>query len=253
MKTSHYLLSFSLFTLILLPGCLKTPQYTPRPLTKLTKNSAEYYQTQDNVSVAVKKVSKSDCIDMFGTTLEQWGNPIIPIQVMIINDSPSEWHLSRGCIDLPLVDPEIIKNQLLYSESIAPWLLMGIISCPIALVSGFITLLTLSKGDSESTALFGTITAGATALTLAPLAIGAKYTATQVANAAIESDLQDKALSNAMIPSGATKNTLVFVQKNKLETAFTISLFSKNDSTLDYDVTIEPPANKKDMKLGNQR
>lgn len=254
MKISHLLLSFSIFCLAVLPGCVRSPKYTKRPLTKLTKETADYSQTQDNVTVMAKKFTSQECKEMFNTNLKEERKSIyLPeehksietIQFSVENNTSQPVKIDAANITMPLLNTQYITQKLQYSVAapLAGYGLLGATSIPLAYGGLFPTFVGLFGG---SLPLFltglGTIVGAAALLITVPTIGIINAVKTAKVNRLIKEDVEAKTLSTLTVQPNETQNTLIFVQTKDLPNEFNLKVAHEADANkiTDFAISLHP-------------
>lgn len=109
-QTSALLLSLGV--LLVIPAC--GPKYQSKQLKPLNKQSAQFEQTKDNVSLRVRKLSAQEADVLFDKHAKQLfskTDPILPLQCSITNTSDKTILVKKHGIDLDLVKTnEVVKR-----------------------------------------------------------------------------------------------------------------------------------------------
>lgn len=114
------------FTLILLLVLVKTAIYGQKEdqpvfqLIPLTEQLVDYKQTQDEITLRVKRLTYEDTYKVFGDRVKKIfnsKNPITPIQFSITNCSDKNWLIADKNIDLKLEMIKNVKSRLCYMSS----------------------------------------------------------------------------------------------------------------------------------------
>lgn len=250
MKFSHILLSFSVIALVTLSGCVRAPKYTPRPLTKLTKETADYNQTRDNVTVMAKKLTGAESTETFGTDLTALKKGITPVQLTVENNNAAGIRIDNKNTTLPLIPAKDITEKLSYSVAarIAGYgALMGssaglAVGGFFATAEGVVSLAYMGVGmpllATGSVLLFG----GAALFVAAPIIGIINAIKTAKVNKIIKADVEAKTLSTLTIQQNETKNTLIFVHAKDLPHEFNLKVAHEADAnkTIDFTISLLP-------------
>lgn len=250
MKFSRLLLSFAVIALVTLSGCVRAPKYTPRPLTKLTKETADYSQTKDNVTVMAKKLTGAESAETFGTDLTTLKEGITPVQLTVENNNPINMQINSKDVNLRLLSEKNITEKLSHSVGarVAGYgALMGssaglAVGGFFATVEGVVSLAYIGVGmpllATGSVLLFG----GAALFVAAPIIGIINAVKTAKVNKLIKADVEEKTLSTLTIQPNETKNTLIFVHTKDLPNEFNLKVAHEADAnrTIDFAISLHP-------------
>ena len=248
MKASHSLLSFSLLALMLLPGCLRAPKYTPRPLTKLTKETADFSQTQDNVTVMAKKLPPGQSYDAIGTNLLKEQKSIETIQLTVENNNTENIHLKSMNINLPLISTQKITKHVSHgiAAPLAGYGLLTASSVGLGTAGFFTTVFGCNPFGGLYLPLVvpgcGLMLGAAALFVIAPTIGIIKAVKTANVNKIIKADVEAKTLSTLVVQPNETKNTLIFVRTKDLPNEFSLKVGHEADAnkTIDFAISLNP-------------
>lgn len=224
-----------MLSIILLPGCIGSKQkYSIKPLEPLAhQESLIYKDSQENITVHVKKLSDTECVDLFGgraIRLVRGKNPLVPVQISIGNNTESTCILNAKNIRLSVIPSKRVMGRLQNSSLKTALTALGI-SLGVAAVTGVVGGLALNACYTASSyPLLGI--AGATAVTTATLLVlGTPFfmikasAPTRTENKRIKKYLKRQGLGDSLIvEAGQTTDALFFVYKKDWKPSFMFSI-----------------------------
>ena len=206
--------------LLMLPIFLTScASYKARPLDTLSFN---FEAPLDNVYTSCKAFTKEDSNRYLGKNVLSRGYQ--PVQISIRNDSNDAFYLPVTGVSLPVVDPEVIAEDLQYSTTARTVAMTGagivganLIAIPSVLVLGPLGVL-----------------APLAMLVAAPVVTGVK---SSQANQQMEHDYNKKGAKDVYISPHSTVNMLLFVPEDQYHPDFTITLRNtRTNDTLIVDM-----------------
>src|SRR5579863_6851716 len=230
---------FGLFlaALIILPGCMRVPTYQCKPL-KLANNHCVYRDTEKNVIVQTKLLSKEDKSALFGDrSASIHNNDIQVIHLSINNLSNVKYLLSPADIDLPIMSCRDVE-KLMKTSSVGRFTRgIGFGAVGAGAIGWGVTGPMLC--DSIAIA-YVCLPLGVVAATAALTFFG-KSIKSMIMNRRISKDLKEKMLHDkANINSGDHYEGLIFVKSLDYTPQFSVQLREKNNRThsITFDVDL---------------
>lgn len=195
------LTSISLLTLLFFTGCAK---YNADTLPLLQNSSAQYSQTEKEITVYCKAFTTGDCMRYLDRNVLKEGYQ--PIQISIQNDSDHVLYFSQEGFGLPTVAPESVAKKV-HTSTIgraAGWGVGGLFIWPL-----FIPAIVDGIGSAN-------------------------------ANVQLDRDFAEKTMRGQPILPHTRINGLVFVPKPDFKENFTISLQDQsNEEKINFQVGVQ--------------
>jgi len=107
--TKQTFLAIATCGLLTLTGCAK---YTPKSKAKVVIKASQYIETQDNLTVTVKKLTPSN---QNAFTKKKIFRRYVPIEITFNNKSNNIYKINRNDIGAPLESPEKISHSLYHN------------------------------------------------------------------------------------------------------------------------------------------
>ena len=206
--------------LLMLPIILTScASYKARPLDTLSFNLEA---PLDNVYTSCKAFTKEDSNRYLGRNALSSGYQ--PVQISIRNDSNDAFYLPISGVSLPIVDPEVVAEELQYSTAARTVAMTGVGFVGANLIAIPSLLLLGPLGVIPPVAM----------LLATPVVTGVE---TSQANQQMENDFNKKGAKDVYIVPHSTINMLFFVPKDEYHPDFTITLHNtKTNDTLIVDM-----------------
>lgn len=251
---------FSLFFLsmigLTLPGCF--PKYKSKALKPLTRETAQFKQTKDNITLAVKKYTKEEANSSFdgrGKGLYNKKNPIYALQCAVTNRSQTDVALDQKGISLKTVSLEQTINLMKHNQILrcAGLTGLGLLGVAGSFVAGgaiaFALVPTCHAGNSVSggcaigraifTGFAGGLAGAVVGLGAVIVVIGLDAKATSQANKALIADLKKQTMWQSIsIKPGQELNFLFFVEHNFYQPQFDITFNTEKNKPITFAVDL---------------
>ena len=234
---------------------LASQNATQPVLPNLSEQTADYSNTQQEITVLAKTLTAQECQKAFGNDalrLRLDENALYPIQIAVHNNSERAIKLSSNNISVPLANPHSVEKILCPNvqkkqKGIA-WLTAGTLTGTIIGLSiGFTGIigfclagLFLSSAAIGIAGVVSSIVIGGACI-LTPLCVGIYEISNSTSN--VREATKTRMHSSMAVPAGAYKEMLIFVHKKDFKNSFEVALKSKNRlaKKLTFNVLIKSP------------
>ena len=253
MKSNKSFLGLFLAGLVLLPGCmLRVPSYRRQPL-RIMREDMVYTDTQENIMVRAKLLTKTDKYDLFGEhigDLEQNQIKVIYISVNNLNDY--HYVLTPRAIGLNQMHYINIRKCMKHTSSggrFATYIFggMGAAGAFSAASIGFVAVETAKSATIAALITLSTaactVGVGLKVISLIGLFRGIKSV---VMNSRINKDLKEKMVhQKVIINSGDHYEGLIFVKASDYNEQFAVTVYEKDNAkkSVTFDVDLEQHEN----------
>ncbi len=237
MNCSKSFLGLFLAALVLLPGCMRVPTYTSRSLQSVSNHCA-HRDTEKNVIVQTKLLSKEDTITLFGDrSASLSNNDIQTMHLSIHNVSDVKYILSPADVDLTTISHQDVAKTMKTSSAS---------SFGKGVISGAAGAGAIGWGVTGSM-LCDSIMIAYVCLPLGAMAAGLTFVffgssiKSMVMNRRVSKDLKEKILHKKVtINSGDHYEGLMFVKSSDYTPQFAVTMHEKDNkkNTLTFDVDL---------------
>lgn len=260
MKIRTILLALGICCIALLPGCVKAPKYSAQKLSRISERSADYQETNKDVTLRIKKFSTDDCLSVFGDQghyISRGKRGLYPLQLTITNNNINPWELTPEGIDLKLVPSSYVLNKMQYSPlgRFFGYSALGVVTYCVCLATAIPFVATTAFGVLPLAIPLGFACIGGGLFTMAtPFIALHQAIGTGEANNMIATDIKEKALRTLIIEPGNTENKLIFVRKKQYKEQFTITLQqdAPGKECLTFKVDLKDNSEITEEQLANQ-
>ncbi len=208
----------------------------------------DFEQVKSNVALQVNVYdSQEACVQLLGQRGKKLisTNPaktIIPLQLVITNNSKTSWKLYEAFISLPFVSSEMVFKRLKYNTIARTLGLLGVGVLATSVVLGTCETLAVYAclGDAALVAMLGITGIAATnGLFIWSVGVMAVEGATSLrANKIMKADLHENMLADCVkIEPGHEAQVVVFVREQLLKN-FSITLIDREDRELSFNIDL---------------
>lgn len=249
-KKNYSMALLALCLISILPAC-KRVKYHAKPL-KPIDTPAEYTQTNQNVTVTIKKLTPQETRNLFdgrGRLLLKRNKRIsmVPLQVAITNNGHRPISISEINSSLPLVNPAKVYNRIRfgYGNMIATSCL-GAAGASIVIAGG-IAIATVNSICPcclcylIPIAYYTVVGSAIGTAVLTPTVSYARSGPTRKNNKQLHADIMQKTdIAQEIIKPKEQKNYLMFVLNKNMKKQFDISLTTNVSNSIPFDVALKP-------------
>lgn len=247
-KTNYSIALLALCLISILPAC-KRVEYHTKPLRQIDR-SAEYTQTNQNITVAVKKLTPHQTRKLFngrGRLLLKRNKRLsmVPLQLAITNNSHRPISITGINSSLPFVKSAHVYNRIKFgygttvttsclgsagaSIIIAGGITLAV-ACPIVCPCYLIPI-----------AIYTIVGGAAGTVALTPPVSYVRTMPTRKTNRHLYTDVIQKTdMSQEIIKPKEQKNYLMFVLNKNMKKQFDISLTTNTSNSIPFDVALKP-------------